>query len=271
MAKLTYINLGDIDLPEFESHNQTNESDILELSESIKVMGVIEPLIVRKINKRFEIVAGCLRYRAAQIAGLKSVPCIIHSLDDQPAELIKIHENIKRVPLDHVDQGLSFLMMIDKFSLTQEDISKIIGKSISYISNHIALVTQDDVLSTAVKNNTISFSQARELLNVKEIATRRQLQKYCEKDGATIQVLRSWIKEHNDQLITQPKTETSSNDITYHYTKPSYSKPCEACHKSISISDIRQIILCPTCCQAIKDAILAESSKSDSKLSSNTS
>lgn len=261
MTKMTYINLSDLTLPEFEAHKVITDSQIKEITQSIKLIGVLEPLLVRKLNKHYEIVAGCIRYRAARLAGLKAVPCIIMSLEDQPAEIIKIHENLKRITLDHVDQGNTFIMMKEKFSMTEQAIADTVGKSISYISNHISLVSQDPHLAAAVKNRAISFSQARELLQVKDKSVRRQLQRYCEKNGATIQVLKSWIKEHNHNLAIQSNQSQPSTEHTYHYDPPKDFRTCQACGKSVLIRDIRQVFYCPPCDTAIKKAIYEESSK----------
>lgn len=263
MSKLIYINLADLTLPEFEAHKKIKDSDIQEISDSIKTIGVIEPLIVRKLNKHYEIVAGCIRYRAARLAGLRAVPCIIFSLDDQAAEFIKLHENLKRISLDHIDQGNTFVMMRDKFGMTEQSISDSVGKSISYISNHINLVSQDAELSSAVKDGTLTFSQARELLQVKDISTRRQFQRYCERDGATILVLKSWIKEYNDLQLVNPTSNDSAPEQTYVFDRPDDHRSCEACGKSVEIGNIRQLFLCPHCHQAIKQAISDEIAKKD--------
>ncbi|MQY80237.1 MAG: ParB/RepB/Spo0J family partition protein, partial [Bacteroidetes bacterium] len=136
MSKITYIELSKLLIPPFEAHKQIPDEYISEISESIKKLGILEPLLVRPSDNEFEIVAGCIRYRCAKIAGLKSAPCIILSLDDKAAEEVKLHENIKRVPLDHIDQGNTFVMMRDRFSMTETDIALSFGKSVAYISQH---------------------------------------------------------------------------------------------------------------------------------------
>ncbi len=261
MTKLTYINLSDLDLPEFEAHTNIDDNKLLEISESIKAIGVLEPLLVRKIKKRFEIIAGCLRFRASRLAGLKAVPCIVLSIDDKQAEVIKTHENLKRVSLDHIDQGNTFIMMIEKFKMTEEDISKIIGKSISYISNHINLVSQDADLSAAVKNGSLSFSQARELLQVSDLPTRKQFQAYCQNEGATVRVLKQWISDYKSSQVINPTPESDTPEQINHYPATYDSRNCEACIKPIPSGDIRMLILCPTCHHALKQAISEEKQK----------
>ncbi len=258
---LRHINLSDLDLPEFEAHNNIPEHELKEISDSIKKIGVIEPLIVRKKNKRFEIVAGCIRYRAAKLAGLKAVPCIIDVLLDDQAEIIKIHENIKRISLDHVDQGQTFIMLRDKFNMTEEGISQIVGKSISYISNHINLVSQDKELAADVKSGLLSFSQARELLQLSDIPTRRYYQKFCEREGATVEILRQWIKEYKERQAIDIKSDSSVTSTPIHYAQHPDLRSCEACDKPIKISDIRQVFYCPHCYNAIKNAISDEKNK----------
>lgn len=261
MAKISYINLADLNLPKFQAHRDIPKSQILELTESIKDVGIIEPLIVRNTDNGIEIVAGCLRYQCAKLAGLKAAPCLNMTLDPQSAEVIKLHENVKRIPLDHVDQGLSFLMMMNEFKMTEESISKLIGKSIAYISQHISLVRLYDDLTKAVKDKKISFSQARELLRIDNINERKRLQNYCENDGATISVLNRWVNDYlrNKSPVQPPKESPSMEEIPEN--TPYVSRNCDACGKSTEINVIRTHYYCPHCSQALKLAISEENVK----------
>jgi len=261
MGQIKYINLSDLQLPEFEAHNLIDPDQFQEITYSIKEIGIIEPLIVRKIDKHHEIVAGCIRYRAAKLAGLKAVPCIILRLDDDQAEIMKLHENIKRVNLDHVDQGQTFFMMQKKFKMTEEDIAQSSGKSLGYISQHISLVSQYSELSSAVKEGSLSFSQARELFNVKDINTRKQLITHCQNDGATVRVLKSWIKEHNDREAADPNNTHSVPTSEFKYEPVKDFRLCAACEKEVPLGHIRQVFYCPTCHEAIKQALSEEKSK----------
>lgn len=258
MSQIKHINLSDLILPEFESHKNIPEEHISEMTSSIKAVGIIEPLIVRPKNEHFEIIAGCLRYHSALLAGLKAAPCIIIKADDKAAEILKIHENMKRLDLDHIDQGNTFVMMQQKFSLTEQDISNLIGKSVPYISQHISLVSQDDELIQAVRDNKISFSQARELMRVPDLSERRRLQSYCENDGATIQTLKNWIREYEDSLIKNPPSSSSPAAEVHYSETPQDLRPCAACDKHVELKDIRQVFYCPECYLAIKLAISEE-------------
>ncbi len=271
MSKIKYINLADLNLPEFQSHRDISPENIKELSDSIKLIGVIEPLIVRDTNEGFEIVAGCLRYRAAILAGLKAVPCINMSLDPKSAEILKLHENVKRIPLDHVDQGHTFIMMMRTFDMTEKSISESVGKSIAYISQHISLVLLDNELTEAVKNKSISFSQARELMRVKDHVERNRFLSYCMNDGATVQVLQKWVQDYLRTGSVSPSQEFPSREYSYGSETPHTTRNCEACDNPVEISQIRQVFYCPTCHQAIKDALFEEKQRNLANLPPKTS
>lgn len=261
MPQIQYVNLADLTLPEFQSHQEVPREDIQELSDSIKSIGIIEPLIIRDIPEGKEIVAGCLRYHAALLAGLKAVPCINMSLDPKQAEVLKLHENVKRIPLDHVDQGHTFIMMMETFRMTELQISECIGKSIAYISQHISLVKVDNELTKAVKLGIISFSQARELMRVDDTSERMRFLSYCQNDGATVEVLKRWIQDYLRDSVDKPSSRANLPEFTYGKSDPNIYRNCEACDKSVDIKDIRHVFFCPSCDKAIKFAISEEKNK----------
>lgn len=261
MSKITYVNLGDLNLPAFQAHKQIPKDYLNEISESIKSIGIIEPLIVRDTDDGLEIVAGCVRYHASRLAGLKAVPCINMTLDPKAAEIIKLHENIKRIPLDHVDQGETFIMMNETFSMTEQAIADSVGKSIAYVSQHMSLVKLANEITQAVKAKRISFSQARELMRVSDKSERLRLLNYCQNDGATIQVLQRWVQEYlrNSSPPSSPMVDKSDQINDLPVTKILYK--CQACDKSVDINDIRQVFYCKICSQSIKQAINDEKSR----------
>ena len=258
MSQIQYVNLADLNLPAFEAHKNIQPDQILELSESIKSIGIIEPLIIRTTDTGLEIVAGCLRYQAAKIAGLKAVPCINMSLDPLAAEIIKLHENIKRIPLDHIDQGATFIMMQETFKMSEATIAEHVDKSIAYVSQHISLVRLDNELTISVKEKRITFSQARELMRVDDPAERHRLLLYCQHNGATVSVLHGWVQDYLRQPLPTPSPVPVDSDPPTDHNVPHISRFCDACEKSVRIEAIRQVHYCPDCDAAIRNAIAAE-------------
>lgn len=258
MSKITYVNLADLFLPEFQAHRNTKQELIRELADSIRDIGIIEPLIIRKTKKGLEIVAGCLRYQAALLAGLKAAPCISMSLDPKSAEILKLHENIKRISLDHVDQGHTFIMMMESFSMTEKEISKAVGRSIGYVSQHISLVRLNNELTRAVESGSISFSQARELMRVTNQEDRTRFLKYCQDDGATVRILQQWVHDSLRENTPIPEIPPDIQEQNYSDSESKILRSCEACSKPVEIGHIRQLLLCPHCFSAIKKAISEE-------------
>ncbi|MQY78382.1 MAG: ParB/RepB/Spo0J family partition protein [Bacteroidetes bacterium] len=265
MSKIKYINLADLHLPDFQAHRNISQEHIRELSESIKLIGIIEPLIVINTDQGIEIVAGTLRYRASILSGLKAVPCIFMTLDPKSAEILKLHENVKRIPLDHIDQGMTFIMMMKEFKMTEKSISECVGKSISYISQHVSLVRIDNELTQAVKNNLIPFSHSRELMRINDPEERNRLLSFCINDGATLQVLQRWVQESLRSLPSEAISTPEIPDSSLEHNNPHISRFCEACGKSVEISKIRQVFYCPVCHHNIKNAISEERNKLSSE------
>ncbi len=258
MSKITYVNLADLNLPSFQAHRDVPPDLLKDLSDSIKSIGVIEPLIIRKTDAGLEIVAGCLRYEASRLAGLKAVPCINMDLNSKAAEIIKLHENIKRIPLNHVDQGYTFIMMMEEFSMTMQTVADSIFRSLGYVAQHVNLAQLNNELTAAVKSEEISFSHARELMRIKDAPERNRLLNYCRNDGATITVLKRWVQDSlRDSSVVNPPDplpeilRAATNQIDY-------SRMCNACSISVDISEIRTTYYCPSCDTAIKNAIAEE-------------
>ncbi|GAI82757.1 unnamed protein product, partial [marine sediment metagenome] len=172
-----------------------------------------------------------------------------------------LHENVKRLPLNHVDQGNTFVHMREKFSMTEQHIALSFGKSVAYISQHITLVSQDEELISSVRDNRITFSQAREIMTVKDKRFRQYLLKTCEDSGLTVELLRIWIKNHENGLLLNPPPADSDESFSSIPETPQYLRTCQACGKPTDIKDIRPVFYCPPCDTAIRNAILEEKSK----------
>ncbi|GAI79818.1 unnamed protein product, partial [marine sediment metagenome] len=171
------------------------------------------------------------------------------------------HENIKRVPLHHIDQGDTFVMMREKLHMTEMDIAATVGKSVAYVSQHISLVSQDPNIVMAVRDNSISFSQARSLLTVTNKSQRNHFLFLCQNSGATIETLEGWIKDWKNSLILNPPPAASEESVSYPQDRPYDFRLCQACGKATEITRIRQVFYCPECDLALKKAISEENLK----------
>ena len=157
----------------FPNQNQprkTFSSDELNsLASSIKETGIIQPILVRKTNDFYEIVAGERRWRAAQIAKIHEVPVLVKELTDEEVVKISIIENIQRVDLNPIEEANSFDQLIRDFGYTQEKVSASLGKSRSYVANSLRLLTLPESIITFLKEGKLTSGHARALVGIKTL------------------------------------------------------------------------------------------------------
>jgi len=188
----------------FQPRLQMSDESLEELAESIRIHGILQPIIVRSEGIGYEIVAGERRWRAAQKAGLPTVPVIVEEVDDQKRLEIALIENLQREDLNPLDlaKGINRLMM--DFELTQEDISKRLGKKRPTIANLLRLLDLPQTLQEMLEKNVISFGHARALLAVENHDKKIQLAEKIIQEKLTVreieEIIRN-IKPENDEPV----------------------------------------------------------------------
>ena len=189
----------------FQPRLQMSDESLEELAESIRIHGILQPIIVRSEGIGYEIVAGERRWRAAQKAGLPTVPVIVEEVDEQKRLEIALIENLQREDLNPLDlaKGINRLMM--DFELTQEDISKRLGKKRPTIANLLRLLDLPQTLQEMLENNVISFGHARALLAVENHDKKIQLAEKIIQEKLTVreieEIIRN-IKPENDEPVS---------------------------------------------------------------------
>ena len=143
-----------------------DDEKIAELATSIKENGLIQPLIVRKYNRNYQIIAGERRYRACKLAGLKTVPCIIKDIDDKQMDTYAIIENIKREDLTPIEEANAYKTLIDTYGMSQTELANKVGKKQSTIANKLRLLKLSDEVKDALKSKQITERHARAMLSL---------------------------------------------------------------------------------------------------------
>ena len=166
IVKIIDVNVNEIIPNRFQPRRQFDEDEIIELSESIRKYGLIQPLVVRPTGDKYEIIAGERRYKASVLAGLEYVPVIVKNLTDKDSAELAIIENIQRRNLSAIEEALSYKKVLDMGYLTQEDLASKIGKSQPTIANKIRLLNLSDEIQEALLENKISERHARSLLRL---------------------------------------------------------------------------------------------------------
>ena len=165
-GQVVQVNLDDIIPNRFQPRIAFDEKALNELASSIKEHGIIQPLVLRKLGKKYEIIAGERRYKASQLAGLTTVPAVISNIDDNSSAEVALVENIQRRDLTPIEEARSYKNLLDKGYLTQEQLAKKMGLSQSAISNKLRLLNLDNQVQQALLDGKISERHARALLTL---------------------------------------------------------------------------------------------------------
>lgn len=153
----------------YQPRSSFSEENIGELAESIRNLGIVQPITVRKLeNGEFQLIAGERRLRASKKIGLKTIPSFIKNSNDEEMLEIALVENIQRKDLDPIEIAISVKRLIDELSLTQEQLSKKLGKKRSTISNYVRLLRLDPVIQTGIRDGFLSMGHGRSIINIED-------------------------------------------------------------------------------------------------------
>ena len=158
---VVYIKLNDIKPNASQPRKNFDEEALQDLADSIKEHGVIQPILLRPAKKGYELVAGERRWRAARLAGLKEIPAIIRDLDEKTNAFYALIENMQREDLNPIEEAEGIREIIDKYGLTQEETSRVVGKSRPYVSNALRLLSLPEEVKELVNNGSLSQGHAR--------------------------------------------------------------------------------------------------------------
>lgn len=205
------IKVADIEPNQYQPRKHFNEESLEELAGSIKEHGIIQPIVVRKMNKGYQIVAGERRWRAAKIAGLTEIPAIIKDFDERQVMEIALIENLQREDLDPIDEAKAYKSLMEQFNLTQEDVSKKVGKSRSAIANSIRLLNLDDRVQEMVSSGKITMGHAKVILSLQNkekqfIAANRIIEK-----NLNVRETEKLVKNMSEEKIRSLKIPAKTN------------------------------------------------------------
>ncbi|SHA24840.1 Chromosome (plasmid) partitioning protein ParB [Bathymodiolus thermophilus thioautotrophic gill symbiont] len=162
---LKILNINELQRGKFQPREDINPDTLKELANSITAQGIIQPLVVRKVTyDKYEVIAGERRWRAAKIAGLKKVPVIVREINDQIALAIGLIENIQREALTPLEEAKALQKLIEDFKMTHEEISHVVGRSRSSVSNLIRLLQLNNAVKKFLNNGKIEMGHGRALL-----------------------------------------------------------------------------------------------------------
>lgn len=192
--KIVYLKPEQIKPSPFQPRQDFDSQSLEELTQSIKEKGVIQPILVRRKGDVYELIAGERRLRAAQLSNLKEIPAIVKDVADEDSLELALIENIQRQDLNPIEQAHAYQYLIEKFRLTQEKISEILGKARVTVTNILRLLKLPQEIQEEMKQGRISFAHGRALLEVDDANQQRRLAQEVISKGLSVRELENLIK-----------------------------------------------------------------------------
>lgn len=187
----------------FQPRTYFNENDLKELAASIKELGIIQPITLRKLaHNQFQIVSGERRFRASKLLGLTSIPSYIRTADDQEMLTMALVENIQRKDLDPIEVALSYQRLIEEVNLTQEQLSKRVGKNRSTVTNFLRLLKLDPIVQTGMRDGFISMGHGRALINVDTQETQLAIYEQIVKNKLSVRQTEELVRKIKNEAKT---------------------------------------------------------------------
>tara|TARA_Y100000385_G_scaffold151941_1_gene157562 strand:- start:1384 stop:2280 length:897 start_codon:yes stop_codon:yes gene_type:complete len=220
VGSISELPLEQIEVNPFQPRTDFDEDALQELAISIKELGVIQPITVRKLGyDKFQLISGERRFRATQIAGLNSIPVYIRIANDQEMLEMALVENIQREQLNPVEVALSYQRLIDECKLTQEKMSERVGKKRSTITNYIRLLKLPAEILSALKKEDISMGHARALINVKNTETQLNIFRDAVSNKFTVREIEQIVKDFGNTNYTKTSRNRTKSIPTFEHQK----------------------------------------------------
>jgi ParB family chromosome partitioning protein len=214
VGSIIEIELDLIDVNPFQPRTYFDEEALLELANSIKELGVIQPITVRKLaGNKFQLVSGERRYRASKLIGSKTIPAYIRLANDQEMLEMALVENIQRKNLDPIEVALSYQRLIDEIQLTQEELSTRVGKKRSTVANYLRLLKLDPILQTGMRDGFISMGHGRAMINVENTEDQLAIYEKILREKLSVRQTEDLVKSLKSVKTTKQKTKPTPNYI----------------------------------------------------------
>ena len=210
--RVLYIDINDIRPNSAQPRKNFDEEKIGELASSIKVNGVIQPLIVRESTNGYELVAGERRWRASRKAGLKKVPCIVRNFDDKQNAIVAIIENMQREDLDPIEEAMGLKSMTEKYGFTQEQISVSLGRSRTYITNSIRLLKLPEEIQKYVSSGQMSAAHGRTIINIPDKTKQKEIAEKIIRNDLSVRATERLAEKVKDELRPERKKRKKAQE-----------------------------------------------------------
>ncbi|MFT5892876.1 MAG: ParB family chromosome partitioning protein, partial [Dokdonia sp.] len=215
VGNIVELDLKDIEVNPFQPRTSFNEETLRELASSIRELGVIQPITVRKLSfNKYQLVSGERRFRASKLVGNATIPAYIRIANDQESLEMALVENIQRQDLDPIEIALSYQRLIDEINLTQEQMSERVGKNRSSIANYLRLLKLDPIVQTGIRDGFLSMGHGRALINIGNTGDQLDIYEKIISDKLSVRQTEALVKNyHTTAEIQLPKEQDTPGFI----------------------------------------------------------
>ena len=210
---IDYIDINDIKPNSNQPRKTFDEDKLNELAASIEEHGLIQPLVLRKAEKGYEIVAGERRWRAARKIGIREIPCIVRELTDEENMLLAIIENMQREDLNPIEEAEGIRQMIETYGLTQEEVSTSVGKSRPYIANSLRLLRLPETVRKYIEDGSLSTGHAKAIAAVSDEKKQIELAEVAIRDGLSVRQLEKLAQQDKSGVKTRSRVKQKTADV----------------------------------------------------------
>jgi len=216
VGNIVEIDLATIEVNPYQPRTYFNEEALRELASSIKELGVIQPITVRKLEgNKFQVVSGERRFRASKLIGLKTIPAYIRLANDQEMLEMALVENIQRKDLDPIEIALSYQRLIDEIKLTQEELSTRVGKKRTTVTNYLRLLKLDPIIQTGIRDGFLTMGHGRALINVENVAKQLDIYEKIIRDKLSVRQTEQLVKNFREGKSTENIVNQIQETPTY--------------------------------------------------------
>lgn len=214
VGNIIELDIEAIEINPFQPRSNFNEESLRELATSIKELGVIQPITVRKLDfNKYQLISGERRLRASTLVGLTSVPAYIRIANDNESLVMALVENIQRHDLDPIEIALSYQRLIDEIQLTQEQMSERVGKKRSTIANYLRLLKLDPIIQTGIRDGFISMGHGRAIINIEDLDAQTGIYQKIVSQNLSVRDTEALVKNYQDSL--KPKSSTATKSANF--------------------------------------------------------
>ncbi|MBF2708300.1 ParB/RepB/Spo0J family partition protein [Flavobacterium soyangense] len=214
VGNIIELEIDSIEINPFQPRSNFNEDSLRELASSIKELGVIQPITVRKLDfNKYQLISGERRLRASTLVGLTTVPAYIRIANDNESLIMALVENIQRHDLDPIEIALSYQRLIDEIQLTQEQMSERVGKKRSTIANYLRLLKLDPIIQTGIRDGFISMGHGRAIINIEDQDVQTDIYQKIVSQNLSVRDTESLVKNYQESLKPKPATKAKSSSF----------------------------------------------------------